>query len=213
MLLHGVRSNRLQMLQRAEFLNEYGYSVLLIDLQAHGESKGNQITFGYLESMDADAAYEFLKNKLSNKHIGIIGVSLGGASALLGQSSKKAKAIILESVFPTIEEAIKNRFTIRFGDLGKYLAPLLTVQMEPRLGINVDQLRPIDHVANVKGAVLIVCGALDKHTTLNESKRIYDRAKNPKQFWAVDGAAHIDFSTFVEDLYKTKVLSFFKEYL
>ena len=40
LLLHSVRSNRLEMIGRAEFLNKAGYSVLLIDMQAHGEKIG-----------------------------------------------------------------------------------------------------------------------------------------------------------------------------
>jgi pimeloyl-ACP methyl ester carboxylesterase len=50
LLLHGVRGDRRDMLSRAEFLHGLGYAVLLIDFQAHGESPGQHITFGALES-------------------------------------------------------------------------------------------------------------------------------------------------------------------
>jgi pimeloyl-ACP methyl ester carboxylesterase len=39
LLLHGIRSNKGAMLPRARFLNALGFSVLLVDLQAHGESE------------------------------------------------------------------------------------------------------------------------------------------------------------------------------
>jgi len=45
-LMHGVRANRLSMLDRARFLSRAGYSILLFDFQAHGESDGRQITMG-----------------------------------------------------------------------------------------------------------------------------------------------------------------------
>jgi alpha/beta superfamily hydrolase len=51
--MHGVRANRLSMVERARFLSYAGYSVLLFDFQGHGESTGQHITFGYLESKDA----------------------------------------------------------------------------------------------------------------------------------------------------------------
>src|ERR1700730_13582815 len=54
-LMHGLRASRLSMLERARFLSRAGYSVLLFDFQAHGESTGRHITFGYLESKDAQA--------------------------------------------------------------------------------------------------------------------------------------------------------------
>jgi alpha-beta hydrolase superfamily lysophospholipase len=61
-LMHGVRANRLSMLDRARFLSRAGYSVLLFDFQAQGESEGKHITFGYLESKDAQAAISFLRS-------------------------------------------------------------------------------------------------------------------------------------------------------
>jgi hypothetical protein len=56
LLMHGVRSNRLSMVNRARFLSQAGYAILLFDFQAHGESTGKHITFGSLESKDAKAA-------------------------------------------------------------------------------------------------------------------------------------------------------------
>src|SRR5262249_15491696 len=73
-LLHGWRADRRAMLDRARFLSAAGYSVLLFDFQAHGDSSGDQITFGYLESKDAQAALDFVKLKLPREPIGVIGV-------------------------------------------------------------------------------------------------------------------------------------------
>ena len=50
--MHGVRGNRLSMLDRARFLSHAGFSVLVFDFQAHGESSGEHTTFGELESLD-----------------------------------------------------------------------------------------------------------------------------------------------------------------
>src|SRR5436309_3521044 len=75
-LMHGVRANRLSMLDRARFLSRAGYSVLLFDFQAHGESAGDHITFGYLESRDAQAAVNFLRANAPDEKIGVIGVSM-----------------------------------------------------------------------------------------------------------------------------------------
>ena len=46
LLLHGLRGDRRNMIGRARFLAKNGYNTLCIDLQAHGESKGEQITMG-----------------------------------------------------------------------------------------------------------------------------------------------------------------------
>ena len=64
LLVHSIRSNRLEMLSRARFLNKHGYGVLLIDLRAHGETPGKRITFGVRESADVEAAVGFLRKTL-----------------------------------------------------------------------------------------------------------------------------------------------------
>ena len=80
--LHGVRANRSAMSQRMELASKLGFNSLAIDLQAHGESDGARITFGYLERLDAQAAVEYAQKHLA-KPIFLIGVSLGGAAAVL----------------------------------------------------------------------------------------------------------------------------------
>jgi len=213
LLLHGVRSNRLQMLNRAKFLQKAGYDVLLFDFQAHGESRGEHITFGHLESLDVESAYDYLEDRVCNPSIAVIGISLGGASALLSSVKTKAKVMVLESVYPSIEQAIDNRMNIYLGSLGKYLSPLLTLQLKPRLGISVDDLRPIDELSKVTGAVMIVAGEYDQHTLLKESEEMFEKAHEPKELWVVKGAKHVDFDGLLGEVYEERILEFFGEHM
>ena len=213
LLMHGVHSNRIQMIQRAIFLNKSGYSVFLFDFQAHGESEGEKITFGYLEAYDAEAAYTYLINHIKKKSVGVIGVSLGGASALLGDVAKKSNALVIESVYPTFTEAVQNRMYMRFGNIGYYLSALLIWQIEPRLGFNPDILKPINMLSNLNTPVFIIAGTDDEHTTLSESKRMYDQASKPKKIWLIKGAKHQDFYRYSPLIYREKILGFFDQYL
>ena len=212
-LMHSVRSNRLSMVDRARFLSRTGYSVLLFDFQAHGESPGQHITFGYLESKDAQAAVQYIRDKLPDEKIGVIGVSMGGAAALLASPPLDVKALVLEMVYPTIDEAIADRFKIRLGAWGEALAPLLSLQLRPRLGVSANQLRPIEHVASLREPKLFIVGAEDQHTTLAESKRMYDAASEPKEIWVVDGAAHTDLHARAGAEYERRVLAFLRKNL
>src|SRR5215467_12157104 len=133
LLMHGVHANRLEMLDRARLLHRAGFAVLLFDFQAHGESTGDAITFGYLESKDARAAVDFVRLKYPNGPIGVIGVSMGGAAALLASPKLDIDAVVLEEVYPDIKSAIADRFQMALGGWGRTLTPLLTLQMKPRL--------------------------------------------------------------------------------
>jgi len=212
-LMHGVHSNRLSMLDRARFLSHAGYSVLLFDFQAHGESTGNHITFGYLESQDAKAAISFLRSSAPREKIGLIGVSMGGAAALLASPALDLNAMVLEMVYPTIKQAVSDRLTMRLGRWSSVLTPLLTWQLKPRLGIDADALRPIDKVGNIRAPKLFIVGADDQHTTLEESREMFKVASEPKELWIVKGAKHVDLHQVAKQEYEQRVVGFFEQHL
>jgi fermentation-respiration switch protein FrsA (DUF1100 family) len=211
-VMHGVRGARTDMLGRSRFLHQAGYAVLLFDFQAHGESTGKQITFGFLESKDAQAAVDFVRRKNPGGKIAAIGVSLGGAAILLAKPSLPVDAMILEMVYPTIEQATKDRFAIVLGSFGKLFSPLLTCQLRLRLGVSVDDLRPIDCVAKISAPKLFIAGMEDHHTTIAEAKELFATAASPKQFWAVARAAHIDLHGYAKREYEERVLKFLNMY-
>jgi uncharacterized protein len=208
LLLHGVRANRLAMLERARLLSAHGYSVLMIDLPAHGESPGAAITLGREESRGVAAARDWLRTQRPDGRVGVIGVSLGGASVLLGSQPSGFDAVVLEAVYPDVHQAIVDRLRIRIGALAGVAAPLLEWQLRPRLGISVDALRPIDHVADLDAPVLIVAGGRDQHTRIEESRAMYARARAPKERWVLPDAAHEDFLAHDPNGYRRHVLGF-----
>src|SRR5580658_2619579 len=217
-LMHGVRANRLQMVARARVLHEHGFSVLLFDFQAHGESTGRRITFGKLESLDAAAAVRLVQDRRPNDRIGVIGVSLGGAAALLGPERLAVDAIVLESVYPDIDAALSNRLRVNLGRIaGPLLTPLLTptfkLLLPPIIGAAPSELRPIDNIRKVNTPVLIASGTADVYTPLDEAKALFDQANEPKQFWAVNGAGHVDLESYNSAQYWSVVLPFLSDYL
>jgi alpha-beta hydrolase superfamily lysophospholipase len=173
LLLPGIRADRSSMASRATLLRAGGFSVLLIDLQAHGETLGAQITLGWRESRDVEAALGWVKSRFPGRRIGAIGCSLGGASILLAHQPTGFDAIVLEAVYPRIGRAVENRIRLRVGALAPLLTPLLLVQIPLRLGISPHDLEPIRHVADVGAPVLVAAGSRDAHTTLGESEELY----------------------------------------
>ncbi len=207
-LLHGVRANRQSMLGRARLLHDAGFSVLLFDFQANGESPGAHVTFGYLESRDAQAAVDYVRARLPGERVGVIGMSMGGAAAILAQPSLQVDALVVEAVYPDLDRAVANRLGMRLGSPARWLAPVLTLQLRPRLGISTSDLRPIDSVGNLPMPKLFIAGSLDEHTPIDESQALFDTASEPKAQWVVAGARHVDFNAFDPDEYRRRVLEF-----
>ncbi|WP_083748767.1 alpha/beta hydrolase [Pelomonas sp. KK5] len=213
LLLHGVRGNRTEMLSRALWLHRAGYAVMLIDLPAHGESGGEQITYGIREGAGVRAALAELRKRAPEERIGVIGVSLGAAALVLGRPQPAPDAVVLESMFPTIEDAVADRLELHVGSWARPLSPLLLAQLPLRLGVSADALRPIDHIAQLHTPLLLIAGEQDRHTRLPESERLFAAAAEPKQFWPVPGAAHVNLHDFAPLAYETRVGAFLAQHL
>ena len=209
LLLHPVRGNRRSMLGRARFLIQSDYQVLLVDLQAHGASDGDQITFGHLESLDASAAVRFMKRRFPEIPVFVIGSSLGGAAAMLATPPLSVDGLVVEAVYPTIDVAIENRLAMRLGVIGEILSPALMLQFEPRLGISSSRLRPADFARRLTMPVYVISGQDDAHTTVADTKALYDSIAGPKEIWLVPGAAHGDLHAISGKEYERRVLRFF----
>ena len=213
-LMHGRGGDRRSMTDRARFLVAAGYTVLTFDFQANGESPGEHTTFGYRESLDAHAAVEFLRGEIGLRRIGALGSSLGGAAALLGpRGPLEVDALILEAVYPTIEDATANRIRTHLGPYSGWLHRVLTWQIEHRLGIEPEDLRPIGRIGMFQAPVLVIVGGDDRRTTLAQSLRLAEAANEPKDLWVITSARHENFHAHSPDEYERRVLAFFSRHL
>ena len=213
-LLHPMGDNRRAMLDRARLLAANGFGALLVDLRAHGETEGGRITFGLRESEDAHAAVRFARERSDGDRVGAVGYSLGGASALLGTRPVEVDALVLEAVYPSLNEAIEARIAMRLGPVGaKLLAPLFVAQVRPRIGAPTSALRPIDGIRRLASPVLVAGGTHDAKTPIAQTERLYAAARDPKELWKVEGAAHEDFLARDPAGYRERVLTFLRRHL
>jgi fermentation-respiration switch protein FrsA (DUF1100 family) len=214
LLMHGAGSNRLQMLQRAQLLYNLGYNVLMFDFQGHGESLGQYVTYGYLESQDATSAFDYLKQLNPQAKLLVIGVSLGGASALLSPVIRQqADALVLESVYSDLPTAIFNRLQVRLGKAASLAYPLLAWQLPLRLGFKAADLSPLRELGKVKMPVMIMNGAIDTYTSVQEAQSMYQALQAPKKLIIVPNAGHLDLYAYNSSLYEPQLKAFLQEVL
>ena len=211
-LMHGIHASRWTMVSRARFLRDAGYASVLYDSRAHGESSGERITIGHLEAEDARAVFEFADERFPGVGIGVIAISMGGAAATLSRSSRP-DALVVESVFSTLWRAVDNRVARRVGPLSRLVTPLVMIQFEPRLGIPVSEVSPLDAMAEVEAPVLVIGGKDDLDTRSEETQQMFDAAAGPKELWLVDDVDHGDMHARAGKDYEARVLSFLHRWM
>lgn len=207
-LLHGIGASRWTMLDRARFLQADGFGVVLVDFRGHGESTPASSTYGAHESADAAAAVALAHVREPGERVGVIGISMGGAATLLGPKPLAVDALVLESVYPTIDRAVADRAHAWLGPFGAPLVPLFLDVILPSRGVQREALRPIDRIAEQRAPILMLAGTADRYTTITEARALFARATAPKTFWAVDGAEHEDLHAFARAEYERRVGDF-----
>jgi pimeloyl-ACP methyl ester carboxylesterase len=211
-LLHGIGATRSAMLDRARFLNATGYSVLLIDFRAHGESTGDETTYGGLESQDARAAVDFVRDAFPGEPVGVIGISMGGAAALLGPAPLPCRRSCSNrctrpSVTPCATGSAHGSAPSAPPSRRSCCARSSRATGHPA------DLRPIDRIGEQTAPVLVVAGTADPYTTRRESRELFERARAPKGLWEVEDAAHVDLHAFAPAEYEHRIGEFLAQNL
>jgi pimeloyl-ACP methyl ester carboxylesterase len=211
LLLHGINSSRASFSRHALWLNRLGYTVLAIDFRGHGGSEAVSRTFGLYEARDAAAGLAYLRAGQPDRKVGVIGTSLGGAAALLGDNGPlPVQAMVLQAVYPDLRKAVTNRIIRVAGRPVAWVGePLLSYQSWPRYGVPPSRIAPIDGLRHFHGPVLIIGGRADSNTTVDDTLAFYRAAPGPKQMWLLDGVGHAATGSIFTPEYKERVQALF----
>lgn len=204
---------KVRMFDHAEYLKKAGYSTLLIDLRGFGESSGNNITFGIKEWKEAEAAYDYVKSLTENKNkkIGFLGISMGGAISIIASAiTGKGDFIIAVTPFANFKSLFD--FRIRKKKLPSFpFLPILHIVALFELGFNYEHYTAINMVGKVRVPIFITSAKHDKIVNLNDAKRIYDKANEPKEYWQTN-TSHRVFKDNPKEL-QEKILNFLSKYI
>jgi pimeloyl-ACP methyl ester carboxylesterase len=211
LLLHGINSSRASFTPHALWLNSLGYTVLAIDFRGHGGSQAVRRTFGLYEARDAAAALAYLRANAPSRRVGVIGTSLGGAAALLGDGGPlPVQAMVLQAVYPDIRRAIRNRISRVAGrPLAWVGEPLLSYQSWARYGVPPERIAPIDGLRHFRAPVLIIGGTADTNTSAVDTRALYDAAPGPKSLWLLEGVGHSAAGSIFTEEYRRRVGALF----
>lgn len=218
-LLHGQSDNRAGMLGPAEMFLQNGYSVLLLDARAQGESGGKEVTYGVFEAGDLQKWYDWLQETSPSKCIFGLGDSMGAAELL--QSLRRVNgfcAVVAESPFASFREAAYDRIGQWTGTgpwMGRtFLRPVIwfgLLYANMHYGIDLASSNPGQAVAAARVPVMLIHGLRDDNLPPRHSEEILNEVHNKENvtLWEPPDAGHCGASAAEPDEYAHRVLSWF----
>ena len=216
LLCHGYLKSVAEPFELACELNRLGYQVLLIDFRACGLSDGHFTTLGYREVLDLLGAVDYLRARLGDMPIGVLGISMGAVAAIMAAAEcPDIEAMVVDSAYADLESAI-----------GKKLAEYLRLPFLAALGWvsirvgewisqgNVAAVRAVDYVGRLAPRpLLLIYGELDDYLPSDHPQRLFDAANEPKEMWLAPGCGHAMARLDHPQEYVQRVQAFFGRYL
>ena len=215
--VHGFQAERSWLLSQASFMIDEGYGALMLDLRNSGESDGDTTYFGEKEWHDVEGAVNYLRTRPEVKMdaLGIMGRSMGGGVVIRSQAELGVfKFVIAQSTFTNVPDLINQVVPLSTGLPSFPFAPLIVLfgSQQTRIDVNaVNSVNELQHFNNTP--ILIMHGTEDDWIPFSQGQALYDAAKEPKQFYAIQGAKHFPVLDADPEGIKKVLLDFVHEYL
>lgn len=189
LFLHGNGGNLTHRVEHMREITAAGSSILILDYRGYGRSEGRPSESGLYA--DAEAGYRYLLGVGHGRaSIVVHGESLGTAVAVNLASRHECGGVVLEAPFTSARE--------------------VGARVLPGLGAFItwgfDSKRKIP---DVRAPLLIIHGSADEVIPFELGESLFHTAREPKSFWAVEGAGHNNLIYAAGASYRRRLSSFY----
>jgi hypothetical protein len=216
LFVHGYKESRGSMLGVAAMYHRHGYGVLILALRGHDRSGGDRITFGHLELTDVEAWYQFVVHRpgVDPRHIGLIGVSMGGAIAIQYAARHPAiAALVADSAFASMDDTIATSVKYFTGLPPFPFASLIGFWIREDTGLTRDEADATRAIARISPRpVFLMQGGADVVISPTSGQLLYAAAGEPKTLWFDPALGHAKFFDQRRDEYERRVVTGFMDH-
>jgi len=204
LVLHGNAQNLSNHVNSVLWLVNEGFNIFIIDYRGYGWSGGEPDLDGVHK--DADAALEklFSLPETDPNRVVVLGQSLGGSIAVhtVARSPRKdrIRALVVESAFSSYRRIAREKLD-SFWLTWPFQYPLSwTVSDSYSAEKWIGQVSPVP--------VLILQGMDDPVVPTHHGRRLFEAARDPKQFWLTARPGHVQ--SFGDDAVRTQLAAFLR---
>jgi pimeloyl-ACP methyl ester carboxylesterase len=193
----------------ASDMHERGFNVFMFDLRGHGQSSAARVSFGLREKNDVLGAVDWLKAKgFGAGKIGVLGVSLGSASAAYAAAEEPAiSALVIDSGFADFG-TLAGDVLRRSSNSATLLLPALSAFSNALAGVNGLASQPVAQIPGIlPRPIMIIHGADDRLIPPAQAEQLAHAAHT--DVWLVAGANHARTYRTAPIEYTQRVAAFF----
>ncbi|MFC1958071.1 alpha/beta hydrolase [Chloroflexota bacterium] len=196
-------------------LFQHGFSILLFDFRARGESEGNRSSGGDREQWDLLGAIDYVTGRgIPVERIGLLGFSLGaGVAILVAAQEPRIPAIVSDSGF------LDYMMDLQLLSIGRFRLPswfAFFVTLAGRIFFSADfsRVRPAEVVDQLEQPIFFIHGEDDPVVSAEESRELYNISDNQDdRIWIVPRAEHVDIYRKMPASYTERVSRFFEQHI
>lgn len=220
-LIHGYGDGKVGAIAWAPMWHALGYSILAIDLRAHGYSGGKFSTAGFFEHHDLDQVLDQIlaEREGEMRQIVMFGISLGAAVALASARKRNdLAALVLECPYADYRHAIAAHARIMQTPLPA-LAPIAVRLAEWISSADFQAVRPVEMLQCGNVPVLVIDAADDPLVPREDAEAIAQVLRQrenrgiPSVYWPVEGAAHMMGATVDAEAYRQRISDFLSRHV
>lgn len=194
---HGYTSNGMSdYIGLSDYYMKNGYSMLLVDERAHGQSEGTYIGFGCLDRKDALKWIDWvIKTCKEDSKILLHGTSMGGATVLMTSGlnlPRQVRGIVSDCGFTSAKEVFTHVLRSMYHLPAFPIIQIADTVNQHKAGYGLDECNAAREVRRATVPILFIHGSADSFVPCQMCEKIYKNCTAPKQKLIVEGAAHAE---------------------
>jgi uncharacterized protein len=176
-LCHDLGSSKASLVNVALALSRAGFTVLMFDFRAHGDSAGERSSLGVLEKRDVVGAVDFLGTLegLETKRIGVFGVGMGAHAAVLAAADRPAlRVLVLDGLYPDASYELARRVYLDWSFAVDHLSFVSGGMLAALSGSAGPEARAADVIGHLLGRDLLLLAPASDTRLADEMMRMYE---------------------------------------